>query len=362
LANEVRFGAVLVISQFLRGEAMQKRNYGKRSQSTQALMGAVGVVAAAVCGSLGFASHAGAASINVAMADAFTTTTTGNSSNLGINPVTYTPKVTSIAYAGASTYDAADIHDSGTDWNSVEGVSTAPTSAAVGVQNVLYEQNLSLVDSGDNATGVTLNISAIESNGKSDNIHVNGSVVTGTDSLAANPANSTPVTGSGPDGYGTSGASHNELMTPSWIANGAAEGFLFTLNGLTPNGVYDLYVYGAGSAVGQGGTFTLTDSSGTPTGGGSVTTNSVATALNKSIFTGPGSSTLLPAGGAWNMIQATADGTGSLSFSELTSETTGAVKPAINGFQIDAVPEPTSLGLIGLGGLSLLARRRRSSL
>jgi hypothetical protein len=342
---------------------MQKRNIGKRSRSTALAGAAVGTVAAAMCGTFISAGAARAASINVALANSTTAATTGNTSNLGINPISYTPKITSIPLAPSVNYDAADTHDSGTDWNSIQAVSTAPTSAATGVQNVLYEQNLSLVDSSGAATAVTLNVSAIESNGKADFIHPNGTVVTGTDGLAPNPANSTPVTGTGPDGYGVSGASHNELMTPSWIANGAAEGFLFTLNGLAPFGSYNLYVYGAGSANGQGGTFTLTDSSGVATGGGSVTTNSVAAALNKSVFgapSGTGNDPSTEKGLSWNVITATADSTGSLSFSELQSGDT--IKPAMNGFQIDAVPEPTSLGLMLLTGAGLLGRRRNKSL
>jgi hypothetical protein len=224
------------------------------------------------------------------------------------------------------------------------------------VQAVLFEQDLPLVNSANAATAVTMNVSLIESNGKTDFIHTNGTApAADSNGLGPNPSNSAAVTGTGPDGYGTTGASHEELMTPSWITNGAAEGYLITLNGLTPNGMFNLYVYGAGSANGQGGTFTLTDSSGVATGGGSVTTNSGSTTLYKSVFEADGT-TLVTAGESWNKIAAVADNTGSLSFEELFS--VSGTKPAINGFQIDAVPEPASLGLLALGGLGLLGRRR----
>ncbi len=53
------------------------------------------------------------------------------------------------------------------------------------------------------------------------------------------------------------------------------------------------------------------------------------------------------------------DGSGNLSFSIGGVNGTGGVDGPINGFELVLVPEPSSLSLLGLGGL-LIARRRRS--
>lgn len=49
----------------------------------------------------------------------------------------------------------------------------------------------------------------------------------------------------------------------------------------------------------------------------------------------------------------TSDGTGKLTISA------GSNRPAVNGVQIDAVPEPSTTALLGLGGLALILRRRK---
>jgi hypothetical protein len=49
----------------------------------------------------------------------------------------------------------------------------------------------------------------------------------------------------------------------------------------------------------------------------------------------------------------TSDGSGNLTLS------LGGSRPAINGFTITAVPEPSTTALLGLGGLTLIMRRRK---
>jgi hypothetical protein len=49
----------------------------------------------------------------------------------------------------------------------------------------------------------------------------------------------------------------------------------------------------------------------------------------------------------------TSDGSGNLDFSF------GAGRPALNGFTISAVPEPSATALLGFGGLALILRRRK---
>ncbi len=306
------------------------------------------------------ANNANAAAINVALANDSTTATTGNATNSGINPITYTPATSTIAAATGQTYDAADVNDSGTTWNSIESVSTAPTTASVGVTTVLYQTGLPLVDSSGATTPITLSVSAVEGNGKSDFIHTGHNDAAGpdTNSLAPSPANST--SSNGLDGYGGAGAAHAELMGSSWVANGASDGMSFTLNGLTPNGSYNFYVYAAGVSSGQGATFAMSAAN----GGASAIVNGDTTKEFRSVFMADGF-TLVPAGESWNTLVGTADATGSLTFTALASETTGAVKPAVDGFQFQAVtsvttPEPASLGLLAVGGLALLGRRRKA--
>jgi PEP-CTERM motif len=321
---------------------MQAKSSIHRVRSSTKVLAAMAIASAFIAG------RAHASAIDVALANFSTTTTTGNATNSGINPITYTPVHVTIPVASGKTYDAADLTDTGTTWNSLQSVSTTPTTVSSGVTQVLYEQNIPLVDSSGATTSVTLNASAIESNGKTDAIHTghNDAAGAGTDGLAPGPSTTL-------DGYGTdAGAAHLELMNTAWVANGAAEGVSFTLNGLTPDGSYDLYVYGAGTVNGQGATFAMAAAN----GGASATTNSSTSSEYRSVFAADGV-TPVTAGESWNMLVGTADNSGSLTFTAMASETTGAVKPSIDGFQIDAVPEPGSLGLIALAGLAL--RRRK---
>lgn len=308
------------------------------------------IAAAATAIGLSLAGHARASAINVALANYSTSTTThaDTTDNSGIDPITYTPVQVTIPVAPGQTYDAADTADTGTIWNSLQSVNTAPSVASSGVTNVLYEQNIPLADSMGNATTVTLNVSAIEPDTKADYIHTgHNDGKTGADGLTANPASAL-------DGYGTdAGAAHMELMNTAWVANGKSDGMQFTLNGLAPHGNYTLYFYGAGTSLGQGASLTMDAAN----GGASAATNADTTSEYYSVF-GADGITPVPAGESWNVLSFNADANGSATFSALASETTGAIKPSLDGFQIQtAVPEPASLGLLALGALAL--RRRK---
>jgi hypothetical protein len=310
-------------------------------------------------------STAQAAVIDLAFSNnSVTTTNNGGSTqatNMGIVPVTSyggsAPIQVSIPDAPSATYDAADENDPGTMWNVMESVSTVPTSNGTGgTVDVLYEQNIPLKDSLGNSTTATFSVSEILPNGKADNIHTSGSnsASNGTDGLPPNPGSTQDTL--------VSGSSHKLMMDSAWIYNSASEGAIMTIGGLTANAQYDLYVYGNGTAAGQGGSFTLASANSGVAGDtvGSVVTNAGAATWFRSVYSTAGGNDPAPELGlSWNELVATADGSGNITFTEIQSG--DGIKPAINGLQIDAVPEPASLGLLSLGGLVLMARRKRTA-
>ena len=317
------------------------------------------IVAGAVYGVIGFNSHASAdLVINVGLANNYTTTTTTNASNGGINPVTYTPAQVTIPDASASVnYDAADTSDSGTNWNSIQSVTTAPTSS---VSSVLYQQNLPLYSSVGDLTTAELNVTATEGPSKLDFIHATSNVPTtaGTDGLDPNPANSTYLVSSvatNGNGYVASNV-QRLLMGNEWITNSASDGIILEVTGLTAyvGDSFSLYVYGAGTANGQGGVFTLAAGN----GGASASTNSSSTNRYLSVFDSTGTNPTPEKGLSWNLLTGTVDTNGDVTITE--SANADAVKPAFNGFQLDLapVPEPTSAVLLGASALGLLLRKR----
>jgi hypothetical protein len=335
---------------------MQKRNDRRRLASIR-------FSAAAACAlALTAAGQVHAVVIDVGLANFSTTATTGNSTNGGINPITYTPAQVTVPYAPSVMYDAADKTDSGTIWNSIQSVSTAPTSS---VSSVLYQQNLPLVDSTGASTTAQLNVSAIEGPGKLDSIHTTSNVpsTAGSDGLLPNPANSTYLVSSvatNGNGYAASNV-QRLLMGNEWVANGASDGMSIQLTGLTAyaGDTFSLYVYGAGSAAGQGGLFTLAAGN----GGGAVSTNSTASGRFLSVFDSSGIDPAPEKTLSWNLLTGTVDSSGNVAFT--VTATASGLKPSANGFQLDIavpVPEPTSAGLLAIGSVGLLGRRRRKQI
>jgi hypothetical protein len=147
--------------------------------------------------------------------------------------------------------------------------------------------------------------------------------------------------------------------SPSWILSHAAlvsgtDVGTFTLSNV-PAGSYDLFLYGANFDGTRGAAFTV--SSGTALDGISSTNNPNAnptgSALNSYVlgqdyveFIGvtPSGGTIT---GTWSAVTNTNSGLGG--------------EGDFNGLQLvsTTVPEPTSMALLGLPGLALLARRRR---
>jgi hypothetical protein len=126
------------------------------------------------------------------------------------------------------------------------------------------------------------------------------------------------------------------------------------------SGGYKVLVYQNTDSIGSFG-YSITDSSSiTALAYGQQLTNEGANyPLSPDAFVG--STSTNPAGPATaaNYVILTGFTGSSFTITGLTG-TTGDGRARIAGFQIIAVPEPASIGLIGIGALSLLARRRRA--
>jgi hypothetical protein len=236
--------------------------------------------------------------------------------------------------------NTADTADSGTFWNSLicPTVATANTSGSQLTYTV--EQNLSLVDSSDNASSVSISsIQFSENNNKTDTIHNTGMVAgtnPGTDGLSANPSS---------------------LVGQSWFNNGTSEFMIFNLTGLTPGNLYNLYIYGAGQNVGFGGTYTVpvaNQAAGYNAAANAYSTEPSATSIYRSVVDS-GGNPLTEQGLTWAELPVQADSSGDLSFDVLKDGLSG-IKGSINGFQLqpEPTPEPSTMALFG-GGLSLAA-------
>ncbi len=112
-----------------------------------------------------------------------------------------------------------------------------------------------------------------------------------------------------------------------------------TLSGLALNSSYHLVAYSAGDQPGQGGIFSGQLS------GSTNPTQRTSYVLNDNYR---------------QNLTASSDGSGDLTFTVAPHADHFAI---LNGFQIadnaSAIPEPASLGLLGMGALALLGRRRK---
>jgi hypothetical protein len=161
-------------------------------------------------------------------------------------------------------------------------------------------------------------------------------------------------------------------MGQTWVGNSSSDTLIFQLTGLTPNAPFNLYMYAGGSNGGNGGTFLLPNANqgtGYGSGAGWVATAGLngtggyitvpANSTYHSVFSANGGNNPTPEQGiTWVLLPAVADANGDISV--LDQENPVGNKPYFNGFQIQAAPEPATLGLLGAAAAGLLARRRKN--
>jgi hypothetical protein len=165
--------------------------------------------------------------------------------------------------------------------------------------------------------------------------------------LAVNYAGDNGATGN------TAQGAPSFLLGQAAIANGANPVETFTLHNV-PAGSYLLYLYGANYNNDRGTLFAV--SSGTPDNGISATLNAMNGQPGQTFVEGQNFvlfNNVIPNLNGDITITASpnpADGVGN---NNLSGETD------VNGLQLVLVPEPASLGLLGLLGAGMLTRRRR---
>jgi hypothetical protein len=226
------------------------------------------------------------------------------------------PGITTIPAPKGCNYSAA-APVVGTTWNTIDLKSHVGTNSTVGVVSNLY-------------AGLVLESSA-------------GTVLTQTLSVAYMSVVSTttrtqPSTASGENTIQSGGVMENAWRN---YYNASGNYFIFTISGLVPLNLYDLYLEAGTTTSGQGAGVTL--AAGNALGAfatNAVTTNAVANvnASYGSLFTtnNAGGYELMPRGTTWNVLHGQADAAGNFSFLFNGSGSSAY----LNGFQFVPVMFP----------------------
>lgn len=152
--------------------------------------------------------------------------------------------------------------------------------------------------------------------------------------------------------YSSAPTSPNNNLLRGHISSVSGYGQSVTLTGLTDNGSYQLYLYGADGSYNNGGTkFSFNAGTGTAAAGSNTYTSAPATA-----------SGTFQLNANYVIFNVTASATGTLGIVDnpLTGTPSYSNPGNLNGLQlISSVPEPATLGMMTVVGAGLLLARRR---
>ena len=245
--------------------------------------------------------------------------------------------------AGATAVDAAPIAPSvAVNFASDQPGRTGATSEVTGPAGVLSTVNW------NNASGQTGTLSNVTAD-------LAGVATPTTSGVTFNSdVGNWSSTGRGEEN--NTGTGENGDLMSGYLDTNNTSNVIISTTGLTTQGIpgpFNVHVYVQGGVNGRGGTYNVTS-----TGGYNVTDTHDTTAAFDGTFvedtdvagTTPGSNYIVFRGVPGDFTLTTTPVNGG-----------GTLRANVNAIEIVAVPEPTTVGLVALGALGLLARRRRPS-